>query len=349
MKTVDFSLLLRPHLRTLRPYSSARHEFQGQARVMLDANESPYDNGFNRYPDPVQKELRTLIADLKQIATEQLFLGNGSDEAIDLLIRAFCEPGQDNVVVLNPTYGMYEVSAGIHNVEVRKAALMADFHLDVSAVLKLTDEHSKILFLCSPNNPTGNALDRNDMISLIRSFPGLVVVDEAYIDFCADQSLTGIQEEWPNLVILQTLSKAWGLAGLRLGLCIGHPELVGLLNRIKPPYNISAAAQQEGLKQLLRGKEQLQVHVTSIISERELLRTALGNAGAYVFPSDANFLLVRFPDARKVFQHLRSEGIIVRDRSSELHAGNCLRITIGTPEENKLLLGAIRKAMTNED
>ena len=345
MKPFDFTALLRPHLRSLRPYSSARHEFQGHARVMLDANENPFDNGFNRYPDPVQSELRELIGEIKQFASERIFLGNGSDEAIDLLIRAFCEPGKDNVIVLNPTYGMYEVSAGIHNIEVRKAALLPDFGLDVRAVNQLTDAGSKILFLCSPNNPTGNTLECDAMLDLIRTFSGIVVVDEAYIDFCSDQTLTHLQSEYPNLVILQTLSKAWGLAGLRIGLCIGDPMLVGLLNRIKPPYNISAAAQQEAIKLLRLGRDGYQSLISTILTEREWLRAGLTDSGCYVFPSDANFLLVRFPDARRIFEELRNQGIVVRDRSSELHAQNCLRITIGTPEENRLLLETVRQLM----
>ena len=345
MSTFRFSDWLRPHLRNLRPYSSARSEFSGRANVFLDANENPEDTGFNRYPDPLQKDLRRLLSGIKAVSPESMFIGNGSDEPIDLLMRAFCNPGTDNIVITDPTYGMYQVSASIHDVQVRKVPLRKDFSLDAAAVLRACDANTRLVFLCSPNNPTGDVFGRNAMLRVIRQFPGPVVVDEAYIDFCPEESLVKRLNSLPNLVILQTLSKAWGLAGSRLGLCFGTPELTGILNAIKPPYNISQPAQEAAYKRLRRGRAAMEKSVGRILSERARLEQVFSDMNLKVFPSATNFLLVRFPDAAGMFQSLKRKGIIVRDRSRELHCNGCLRITVGTRKENTVLIKAIRQIL----
>lgn len=345
MRPFSFKGLLRPHLRKLKPYSSARSEFSGKARVFLDANENPEDTEFNRYPDPLQSEIKTLLSGIKRTATENIFIGNGSDEAIDLLMRAFCRPGKDNIVIADPTYGMYEVSAAIHDIEVKRVELRKDFELDTNAMLEACTRNTRIIFVCSPNNPTGNIAGKRNIKRLLKKFNGIVVVDEAYIDFCPEESLLPELKGHPNLVVLQTLSKAWGLAGLRLGMCFGAPELIGILNAIKPPYNISQAAQTEVIHRLRKGTKAMEASVQAILKERARLETEFRNMNLKVFPSQSNFLLVRFPDSTLIFEELRSRGIIVRDRSRETNCSNCLRITVGTTKENTALLRAIRNIL----
>lgn len=341
------SLGLRPrdNIAALKPYSSARDEFKGEASVFLDANEnslgSPLAENYHRYPNPPAR-LRALVAELKQVAPEQVFLGNGSDEAIDLLIRAYCEPGRDNLLLLPPTYGMYAVQANINGVEIRKAPLQPDFQPDMAAIRAATDQRSRIIFLCSPNNPSGNSIDPAFITELLGWFPGLVVLDEAYIDFSDQPSWLGRLQEFPNLVVLQTLSKAWGLAALRVGMAFGSTEVIAVLNKIKYPYNLSTAAVQLAVQALENGRSTFQQRLSVLRQERSRLAAALAELPGVlqVFPSDANFLLVRVNDADVWYQHLAAQGIVVRNRSREMHCENCLRITIGTPQENDHLVRA---------
>jgi histidinol-phosphate aminotransferase len=335
----DLEKLVRKNVLKLKPYSSARDEFQGQASVYLDANENPYPTGYNRYPDPHQLAVKQKLAAIKQVDVANIFLGNGSDEAIDLLFRAFCEPAVDNVVIPQPTYGMYAVSADINNVAIKSVRLTADFDLDVEATLQTCDAHTKLIFLCSPNNPAGKSITPAKAEALIQKFNGLVIVDEAYIDFTNHPGFVPLLKQYPNLVVLQTLSKAWGLAGIRLGLSFASAEIINVLNKIKPPYNISILSQQIALEAL--GKEK-QKHdwVREIIAEREKLAGELKALPQVleVFPSDANFLLTRVTDAKGIYQKLVDKGVIVRDRSNVLLCENCLRITVGTPAENQILI-----------
>ncbi|MBM3178506.1 MAG: histidinol-phosphate transaminase [Bacteroidetes bacterium] len=338
---MDILSLARKHLKNLKPYSSARHEYSGKAAVYLDANESPFPSGYNRYPDPFQSELKKCIGQIRNVDPENIFIGNGSDEPIDLLIRIFCEPGRDNILIPDPSYGMYQVSAAVNNIEARKIRLDHNFQPVHSEFLKSADQHSKILFLCSPNNPTGNAFDRERVTMLIENFKGLVVIDEAYIDFCPDKSFVGDLLKYENLLILQTLSKAFGLAGLRLGLCMAAKPVVTLLNQVKPPYNISSAAQEIALTQL---KECSTKKNTAVIVEQRLrVAEFLKENGLKAYPSDANFLLVQFPNPSLAYRQLLEDGIVVRDRSAEAGCEGCLRITIGTPAENDLLMNSIEK------
>ena len=345
---IDIASLLRPHLRQLQPYTSARDEYSGTEGVFLDANENPFGSStsqdFNRYPDPYQTALKEEIAKIKGASPAQLFLGNGSDEAIDLLFRAFCNPGQDNVILLPPTYGMYGVSAAINGVEVRNVPLTPDFQLQPEKILEAADAHSKILFICSPNNPSGNAFKREDILFLLENFPGIVVVDEAYIDFSAEPSLLTVLDQYPNLLVMQTLSKAWGLASLRLGMAFASPELIRVLNQIKPPYNISGLTQETVLS-ALQNKGKVDEFIQLILEEREFLRKELEKLPYIlrVHPSDANFLLVQFEHPNQVYEDLVGEKIIVRNRSSVLHCAGCLRITVGTRAESLALLQALEK------
>lgn len=346
--------LVRPAIRSLKPYSSARDEFKSEAwtathssaPIFLDANEnsigSPLDEDFSRYPDPHQLKLKSLIAGKKALKAEQIFLGNGSDEAIDLLLRAFCEPGRDNAILMPPTYGMYSVQANIHGVETRPAPLLPDFSPDAAAVKAATDENSKLLFLCSPNNPTGQCLPGNFILEMLRDFPGLVVLDEAYSDFSGKPSWTEQLDKYPNLVVLQTLSKAWGLAGLRIGMAFGHPLVIDVLNKIKYPYNLNAASMRLAEAALQREPE-MRAKVAILLAERKRLEAGLSKTSCVqkVFPSDANFLLVRVSDADPIYQYLCANGIIVRNRSREQNCENCLRITVGNPDENDRLLAAL--------
>ncbi len=340
---MDIEKLLRENIKRLVPYASARDEFKGEAKVYLDANEnafgSPLDAHLNRYPDPMQIELKEKLSTIKGVPAGNIFLGNGSDEAIDLLYRAFCNPGVDSVILTPPTYGMYEVSANINDVFTKKIPLTRTFQLDIESISEVADERTKMIFICSPNNPTGNSMNRDDIEIILNNFEGIVVIDEAYINYSRHRSFISELTEYPNLVVLQTLSKAWGLAGLRVGMAFASDEIISVLNRIKPPYNIGSSTQQLALK-ALDNVEQVNAWTKQTVAERGKLEAALKQVACVqqVFPSDANFLLVRVTDARAVYDHLVAEGIIVRDRSRVVLCEGCLRITVGTPEENELLL-----------
>lgn len=346
----ELASILRKNILQLTPYSSARHEFTGEAKVFLDANEnsmgSPIGETYHRYPDPGQEKLKAKISGLKHIPAEQIFLGNGSDEAIDLLFRMFCKPGDDQVVVCQPTYGMYAVSAAIHDVKTLNVPLTNEFQLDLGAIKSTCKGSEKLLFICSPNNPSGNAFRGEDISDLLHWFKGIVVIDEAYIDFSSQPSWLEELDNFPNLVVLQTFSKAWGLAGLRLGMAFGSVELIEVMMKVKAPYNLSAVVQEMALKALaLSG--QVEEKVNLLLHEREKLLVALAGLPNVikVYPSDANFVLVRFNDARKVYSQLLNEGIVVRDRSMVSLCEDCLRITIGSQEENKLLLASLQKGI----
>jgi len=335
---------VRPHMLSLKPYSSARDEFSGEAMVFLDANENPFNAPYNRYPDPLSRTLKNKLASLKGVSPDRIFLGNGSDEPIDLIIRLFCEPGKHNIVTFEPTYGMYQVAADIHNINVKKVKLTADFQIDSRELLKLTDEDSRVVFLCSPNNPTGNLLHPADILDIVTGFNGIVVLDEAYIDFAPAHSWLKRLDEFPNLIILQTLSKAWGMAGIRLGMAFCQPEIVWLLNKIKYPYNLNILTQQKALE-LLDDEDKKEEWVTSLLNERTKLAEALEKIPFVrkVFQSDANFLLVSMENGRAVYNYLAEKGIVVRDRSGVTLCEESLRITVGTPEENRILLEAMKK------
>lgn len=335
----------RPNILQLKPYSSARDEYSGEAMVFLDANENPWNQPWNRYPDPQQRALKKRVGEIKGCDPAMIFLGNGSDEPIDLLIRVFCEPGKHHIIQIEPTYGMYAVAAGVNQVGVTGVPLTDDFQLDAGSVLKAVNAHTRMIFLCSPNNPTGNALDSGEMEKIIKGFPGPVVVDEAYVDFSLKGSFLSRIEEFPNLILLQTFSKAWGMAGLRLGMAFAHPEVIALMTRIKYPYNLSSLTQQTAL-QLLEKRSEKEEWVRILLEEREKLTKALQKISCVnkVWPSDANFLLVRVTQARDIYDYLTRKGIIVRDRSRVLLCGESLRITVGTPEENHLLVETLSQA-----
>lgn len=337
--------LVQPHLLELQPYATARHEFGGGAEVFLDANENPFpENAYNRYPDPLQVTLRNKLAEIKNLRLEQVFAGQGSDEAIDLLCRLVGRPGKDEVLVCQPTYGVYAIAAAIQHLRVKEIPLTAAFQPDVKAILKQSGPQSKLLFLCSPNNPTGNLIERDRLLALLDAFPGLVVVDEAYIDFAGTEaSVLPLLARYPKLVVLQTLSKAWGQAGLRLGMAFAHPRIVELMQRIKAPYNLATPSQQLAL-QALQLEDVFIQQTQLILRERERLSKALNGLPEVleVFPSAANFLLVRFEDAKCIYDKLLEKGVIVRDRSRVAQLENCLRITVGTPEENNRLLATLQ-------
>jgi len=339
----DIQRLLRKNVAQLTPYSSARDEFSSVAEVWLDANESPFPSGFNRYPDPMQRKLKETVAKLKKVNNENLFIGNGSDEVLDLLFRAFCEPRLDNVVTIRPSYGMYQVLADVNDVQCRQAELNPDFSLDVEKLLELTDDYTKLILLCSPNNPTGNTFDAEAVNRLLENTKAIVVLDEAYIDFSENSGFLAKLSRYPGLVIVQTLSKAWGMAALRLGLGFADEEIIRILNSIKPPYNINLLSQQEALKRLLNEKETLR-QIQMIRQEKEKMRRQLESLPVVkkVFPSDANFLLVEINNATDIYEKLIKKGIVVRNRSGLLHCYSCLRITIGTPKENERLLLELR-------
>lgn len=328
----------------MKPYSSARDEFTGVADVYLDANENPYPSSYNRYPDPLQKKVKEALAPLKGTSPENIFLGNGSDEAIDLLIRSFCEPHQDSILILEPTYGMYTVCANVNAVSVQSVSLTKSFDIDLESTLKAILPTTKIIFACSPNNPSGNLLNRESILQLLEQFSGLVVVDEAYIDFSESESFTSLLNKFENLVILQTFSKAWGLAGLRLGMCYASSDIINILNKVKYPYNINIQTQTLALEALGKSSRK-DIEVKQLIRERKKLADSLSALPLVkkVFNSDANFLLVQVEDAKVVYHYLTQKGIIVRDRSSILQCENCLRITIGTPEENQRLLESLKE------
>lgn len=331
---------IRKNIAQLLPYSTARDEYQGgDISVWLDANESPYDNGVNRYPDPHQKQLKQALARLKGVDTAQIFVGNGSDEAIDLCFRIFCEPGQDNVVAIAPTYGMYGVAAAINNVAVREVPLDAEtYALNVDHMLAAVDEHTRLMWVCSPNNPTGNAFELADLERLANNFNGILVVDEAYADFSEKGSMLSVLDKHPNLVVLQTLSKAWGMAGLRLGLAFAAEPIAQLFARVKYPYNVNGPTQQEVMRRL--ETEPHDAHVAEVVAQRQMLAKALSDLVCVVkvFESDANFLLVKVTDADKIYDQLVAEGIIVRNRNKVVGCEGCLRLTVGTPHENQRLL-----------
>jgi histidinol-phosphate aminotransferase len=343
----DLNAILRENIKKLIPYSSARDEFSGEASVYLDANEnsfgSPLTRWYNRYPDPMQRKVKTKLSQIKGVPAENIFLGNGSDECIDILYRAFCEPGKDNVIICPPTYGMYEVSASINDVQVKKVPLTPAFQLDLSAIEEAVDDHTKMIFLCSPNNPTGNALNRSDIEIILNNYFGLVVLDEAYINFSRFRSFSQELNEYPNLVILQTLSKAWGLAALRVGMAFTSEAIIQVMNRIKPPYNISQAAQELVLKSL-EEVEQVNHMIQEIVTQRDELKKILETIDGIqtVYLSDANFLLVKVRDARPLYEYLLTKGIVVRDRSNVSLCEGCLRITVGTAPENKILVTEIK-------
>jgi histidinol-phosphate aminotransferase len=341
---MNLNNLLRKNIQNLKPYSSARDEYSGDAMVFLDANENPFNEPYNRYPDPLQKEMKQKISVLKSIPANQIFLGNGSDEPIDLLIRAFCEPGIDNIITIHPTYGMYQVAADTNNVEVIKVSLTADFELEPAKILQAVNKNSKLIFLCSPNNPSGNSLNKNAMLEIIQNFAGLVIIDEAYIDFAPGKSFLPELEKYPNLVILQTFSKAWGMAGIRLGMAFAASEIIQVLNKIKYPYNLNILTQQKALE-LLANKEQVDTWIKMLIEERGKMVKYLAKLPfvTKIHPSDANFLLVEMTNARSIYNYLVENGIIVRDRSKIHLCDNSLRITIGTMEEDNLLLQALKE------
>jgi histidinol-phosphate aminotransferase len=339
---MNLDLFLRKNILNLKPYSSARDEFSGEAMVFLDANENPFNQPYNRYPDPLQRQLKTRIAALKNVHPECIFLGNGSDEPIDLMIRAFCEPGFHNIVQIEPTYGMYQVAAGINNIEVVKVFLSADYKLDAGALLKAVTNNTRIIFLCTPNNPTGNALETNEMIRILQGFDGPVVIDEAYIDFAPGLSMLPRLSEFNNLVVLQTFSKAWGMAGIRLGMAFASPEIIRILNKIKYPYNLNILTQQKALE-LLESEDEMGNWVKLLLAGRHKLDAELQKIPYVekVWPSDANFLLVKMKNARKVYEFLMERGIIVRDRSKVLLCEDSLRITVGSENENEILINAL--------
>lgn len=338
--------LIRENIKKLTPYSSARDEFSGEAKVFLDANEnslgSPLTKWYNRYPDPHQRAIKQKLSAIKGIAAEHIFLGNGSDECIDLLFRSFCEPGKDNVIICPPTYGMYEVSANINDVAIRKAPLLEDFQLDLVHLETLIDANTKLVWLCSPNNPTGNALNRADIEMVLNNFNGIVVIDEAYINFAKQKSFIQELPDYPNLVVLQTLSKAWGLAGLRLGMAFASAAIIEILDKVKPPYNINQATQELVVKALDEvGQVNDMIHL--LVDMREAMAEVfrLMPTVEKVYPSDANFFLVKIKDARKIYEFLLTKGIVLRDRSNVTLCEDCLRITIGTEKENTLLVDAM--------
>ena len=337
--------LTRPNVWALKPYSSARDEYSGvEASVFLDANENPYNTPNNRYPDPLQRKLKSLIAPLKGVKMENIFLGNGSDEAIDLVFRAFCRPGVDNVVAIDPTYGMYQVCAEVNDVEYRKMLLDVYYQFKASSLLSAIDENTKAIFVCSPNNPTGNSLCRKEIESLLNRFDGLVIVDEAYIDFSSSESLLKDLDKYPNLIVLQTFSKAWGCAAIRLGMAFASPEIIAIFNKIKYPYNVNRLTQEEAIK-VLQHPEQIKEWVNTLLEERTRVMEEFVKLPCCVrvFPTDANFFLAKVYEATQIYNYLVSEGIIVRNRTNVALCNDCLRITIGTKEENEALLDALRK------
>lgn len=338
----DINSLVRRCIAALTPYSTARDEYKGELGVFLDANESPYENGYNRYPDPHQKTLKAQIAAIKGVAAENIFIGNGSDEAIDLVFRVFCEPRVDNVVAIAPSYGMYKVAAAINDVELREVQLGEEFSLPVEAILAATDDNTKVVFLCSPNNPTGNSFPREAILRLVDEFEGMVVVDEAYIDFAEAESLKSEIAQRPNLIVLQTMSKAWAMAGLRVGLALADKRVVELMSQVKYPYNINVATMSIVSGLLAKG---IDAEVVAIKAQRAVLVEALKGMAMVqrVYPSDANFILARFDDADAVYDYLIADGIIVRNRNRVKGCEGCLRMTVGLPEENDKLIKSLKR------
>ncbi|MCQ2228477.1 MAG: histidinol-phosphate transaminase [Bacteroidales bacterium] len=336
--------LVRPNIFVLKPYSCARNEFTGEASVFLDANENPLNGPYNRYPDPLQLELKAKIAKMKGVKVEQIMLGNGSDEPIDLIVRIFCEPKEDNIVAIAPSYGMYEVCADVNNVEYRKVLLNEDFTLDADKLLAAVDKNTKVIFICSPNNPTGNLLNRKEMLKVVNGFDGIVVIDEAYIDFASEQSWLSELNQHPNLIVLQTFSKAWGLAAVRCGMAFASEEIMEYFNKVKYPYNINLLTQQfvnEQISQEARKQE----WVKMLLAQRDRLAKEFSSMPLIkkVYPTDANFILVKVDDANAAYKYLMEKGVIVRNRNSVSLCGGCLRITVGTAEENDELLARLKE------
>jgi histidinol-phosphate aminotransferase len=346
-KNFNINNLIRANIKALKPYSSARDEYKDanvSEMIFLDANENPFDNGVNRYPDPNQNNVKQLLSEIKGIDTRNLLLGNGSDEVLDLIFRAFCEPHKDNIITLPPTYGMYSVLANVNAVENKKVLLNKDFQPQVKQIIGAVDKNSKILFLCSPNNPTGNSFSEAVIKELLLKFKGLVVLDEAYIEFSAKESWLKNLDKYPNLVIIQTLSKAYGLAGIRLGACYASREIIAVLNTIKPPYNVNELTQQRAIKRL-QEMDVIQNEVAQLVSERKRLHQELECCVRYiekVYPSDGNFLLIKVDDATKRYNQLLKAGVVVRNRTTEALCENCLRISVGICEENQILLNALK-------
>ncbi|HEV8082258.1 MAG TPA: histidinol-phosphate transaminase [Chitinophagaceae bacterium] len=347
MRTFDLDSLVRRNIKNLKPYSSARSEYSGSASIFLDANEnafgSPLPENFNRYPDPLQWPLKQELSKIKGIPSQNIFIGNGSDEVIDLAYRIFCEPGKDNVIICPPTYGMYSVSGNVNDVQIQEAMLTQDFQLNVDAILKKVDSNTRLLFICSPNNPTGNDMTRIDVEALINNFPGLVIIDEAYINYSRQKSFLQELTEYENLIVMQTLSKAWGLAALRLGLCFASEKIIELFNKVKPPYNINKASQQLG-RAALSGIDEVNKNIKLTVEQRDILGNELlqFNFIKKIYPSDSNFILIKANDAQNLYKYLSAKEIIVRNRSKEPLCENCLRITVGKPGENKTLIEALK-------
>ena len=341
---MNLQALVRPNIWNLVPYSSARSEFTGAASVFLDANENPFNNPYNRYPDPLQQEVKALIAQLRGVAAGQIFLGVGSDECIDVVYRTFCRPGVDNVVAMSPSYGMYEVCADINDVEYRRVPLTDDFSLDADAMLATADERTKVMWICSPNNPTGNAFALDEIEAICSRFAGIVVVDEAYIDFSTRGSMLSCLDSLPNLIVMQTLSKAWGSASVRLGIAYASAEIIGLFNKVKYPYNINLLTQRYAID-LLKRHSEVTAWVKQLTANRQWLIEALGSLRCvkHIYPTDANFVLVRVSDADAIYDYLRAGGIIVRNRNRVEKCLGCLRITVGTAEENEKLINALNE------
>ena len=350
----DINKITRPNIRKLKPYSSARDEFKGKARIFLDANENAFGSfageDFNRYPDPLQTDLKKKIGEIRRVSPKRIFLGNGSDEIIDLLFRAFCEPGKDNAVLMPPTYGMYQVAADINNVPAIEVPLDKDFDIDTEKVLSAINENTRLIFVCSPNNPSGNRMSKDRIIRLLNNFEGIVIVDEAYIDYADEESSIALLNKHPNLLVMQTFSKARGMAALRVGIAFTSEEIISVLNKIKPPYNINGYSQKKILEALSKQKEFDRL-VKIVKNQRKLLADELQKLSFVqkVYPSQANFLLVKFNDARKIYDYLAKNGIVVRNRSSMYGCENSLRITIGTPDENKELINTLRKLDNKPD
>ncbi len=346
MKTkFEISNIIRPAIQSLKPYSSARDEFQGNTDAMtfLDANENPFENGVNRYPDPQQGKLKFILSEIKNISTEKILLGNGSDEVLDLIFRAFCEPNQDNVITLPPTYGMYSVLANINAIAIKEVQLSSNFQPKVAGILNTQDGNSKLLFICSPNNPTANSFDADKIEKLISEFKGIVVIDEAYIDFSNEASWISRLSEFPNLIVTQTLSKAYGMAGIRLGICYASEEIISVLNSIKPPYNVNELTQLKAIERL-SNIEKIQQEIKKLVSDRNQLSEALLtiNFVEKIYPSDANFVLLKVDDATKRYNQLIEKGIVIRNRTNQVLCDNCLRITVGTSHEVDVLITALK-------
>ncbi|MCB4808521.1 histidinol-phosphate transaminase [Tamlana sp. 62-3] len=346
MNNFNLQNIIRENVKAMKAYSSARDEYvsDGSKMIFLDANENPFENGVNRYPDPLQRSLKAVLAEQKNVSPNQILLGNGSDEVLDLLFRAFCEPKKDNIITLPPTYGMYTVLSNLNEIEERKVELNSDFQPNVEAILEAIDANSKMLFICSPNNPTGNLIASGKIKTLLDNFSGLVVIDEAYIDFSNQQSWISELNNYPNLIVTQTLSKAYGLAGIRLGLCYASAEIISILNKIKPPYNVNELTQKRALERV-SNLEAVTNEVNAVLKERQILIEALKNISFVetIFPTEANFVLARVDDATKRYNQLLEKGIVIRNRTTQPLCENTLRFTVGIDAENEVLIKALKE------